>query len=247
MRLRILRRIVDVTVLPVFLVMVVYSPVALAAGDGGMRSDVIIREDEMIAASYVVWGENITEEDCAWSQSLDEGTPSFTEYNGQPACEVVFEERSVSDGIGDISVTHEDDLFVLELSQPTHPSYYEDEFSEVTFTVTFPGKVTEASGNAEISGNSVTWDLFEEHGTLSAVGGDSAGVPLPWVIGGIAGALVVAGAVVAIVLVARKKKPGAPVYPAQGYAPQGYAPQGYAQPGYAPPRHMPPGCQQSGQ
>ena len=114
---------------------------------------------------------------------------------------------------------------------------------EVSVSVTFPGRVTEASGNAEKKGNTVTWtNVLDEKGSLHAVGKDSAGlfgVPWLWIIVG--GAVVLVVILVVVILVAKsgkKKKPAAPGapggYPGQpmGYAQFGQQPYNPQQPGY---------------
>ncbi|MCL3777770.1 MULTISPECIES: hypothetical protein [unclassified Actinomyces] len=232
-------------------------PMVLAMSACGLKYDVTIHEGETVDFSFLAWGSEVTEDSCddesTMSDSGYEMTSTFTEHDGQPACQSVAKDLPLSEVNSEgspLQVTHKGDLYLVSFeagdTSSQVDSYEElagEEFSdfEATLTMTFPGKVTQASGNAEISGNTVTWNLMEESGTLHAEGKDSAGLPLTWIIGILVGVLAVAGVIVGVVLVSRKKKAPAgavPAYPAQGYAPQygqpgqqPQAPQGYGQPG----------------
>lgn len=184
---------------------------------------------------------------------------TFTKHDGHPACEIKATNIPLSqfDGKGGqssqgaasegaIKITHENGQydFTMPLGEMDDSQQQQMKQSgvEVSVSVTFPGKVTEASGNAEKKGNTVTWaDVLDEKGSLHAVGKDSAGlfgVPWLWIIVG--GAVVLVVIIVVVILVAKsgKKKSAAPGgYPGQpmGYAQPGqqpYNPQQGAQPGY---------------
>lgn len=181
---------------------------------------------------------------------------TFTKHDGHPACEIKATNIPLSqfDGKGGqssqgaasegaIKITHENGQydFTMPLGEMDDSQQQQMKQSgvEVSVSVTFPGKVTEASGNAEKKGSTVTWaDVLDEKGSLHAVGEDSAGllggsvagVPWLWIIVG--GAVVLVVVIVVVILVARsgkkkKKKSAAPGgYPGQ--------PMGYAQPGQQP-------------
>lgn len=158
---------------------------------------------------------------------------------------------------GSIKITHENGhydvtmpLGEMDASQREQMTQLYGEM-EVSISITFPGKVTEASGNAEKKGNIVTWnDVLDEKGSLHAVGEDSAGllggsvagVPWLWIIVGAAAVLVVIIVVVIIVAKSGKKKSAAPGAPG-GYPGQ---PMGYAQPGQQPYNPQQPGYPQQG-
>ena len=80
--------------------------------------------------------------------------------------------------------------------------------------VTFPGQVLTASGNGEISGNTVTWkdakDLFSADG-LKATASNTPAFPWLWVLIGVA--VVAVAAVVVVLVLKRKKQPAQPPQP----------------------------------
>ena len=194
---------------------------------------------------------------------------TFTDHDGHPACEIKatnvplsqFDgkggQAGQSDSPGSIKITHENGhydvtmpLGEMDASQREQMTQLYGEM-EVSISITFPGKVTEASGNAEKKGNIVTWnDVLDEKGSLHAVGEDSAGllggsvagVPWLWIIVGAAAVLVVIIVVVIIVAKSGKKKSAAPGAPG-GYPGQ---PMGYAQPGQQPYNPQQPGYPQQG-
>ena len=194
---------------------------------------------------------------------------TFTDHDGHPACEIKATNIPLSqfDGKGGqsgqdaaegaIKITHENGQYdftmplgEMDASQREQMTQLYGEM-EVSISITFPGKVTEASGNAEKKGNIVTWnDVLDEKGSLHAVGEDSAGllggsvagVPWLWIIVGAAAVLVVIIVVVIIVAKSGKKKSAAPGAPG-GYPGQ---PMGYAQPGQQPYNPQQPGYPQQG-
>ena len=201
--------------------------------------------------------------------SIPEGskvTYNFTEHDskhdGHPSCEMKATDIPVSqfDGKGgkggqsgpsggSIKITHENGHYdvTVPLNDTSDSDQQEMKQAGVEFSVsiTFPGRVTEASGNAEKKGNTVIWaKVLDEKGSLHAVGEDSAGlfgVPWLWIIVG--GAVVLVVILVVVILVAKsgkKKKPAAPGAPG-GYPGQ---PMGYAQPGQQPYNPQQPGYPQ---
>ena len=165
-------------------------PAVLALGACGMKYDITIHEGETVDVSVLMWGSGLSEEMCSQDSTLsDTGyamTSTFTEHDGQPACESSATGLTLSQVNGegdDIRITHEGGLYVLDADlgdvggQASSYAELDSEGSsdfESTLTVTFPGEVTEASGNAVISGRSVTWNLLEDSGALHAEGKDSA-------------------------------------------------------------------------
>lgn len=103
---------------------------------------------------------------------------------------------------------------------------------DIRIAVTFPGSVTEHNGT--LTGTTVEWVpvagerlVIDARG--SAVAGGGAG--FPWLI--LVAGLVAVAAVVAIVLVAARRRSTGDVVAAPaaaGYAPEGYAPEGHAAP-----------------
>ena len=253
-------------------------PVIMLLGACGTKYDLTIHGDT-VDQSILMWDskDQMTESDCSEdglsrsgvnpASDVPEGVEvkyNFTQHDGHPACEIKatniplsqFNGQSSSSGSsGSLKITHENGHYDVTMPLGEMDDTQRQQMTqlygemEISISITFPGKVTEASGNAEKKGNIVTWnDVLDEKGSLHAVGEDSggvlsgsvAGVPWLWII---VGAVVVLVIIVVIVLVVRsgKKKQTAPGgYPGQpmGYAPQPgqqpYSPQQYPaqQPGY---------------
>ena len=127
-------------------------------------------------------------------------------------------------------ITHEDDSFTFEMSASSL-QYYD----QVTVKVTFPGKVSEVSGDGKKSGSTATWNnAQDETEDLKAEGADH-GSPLFTILIVIVVIAAIGGGVAAFIIIRQKRaKTGtAPGYPQPGQQP--YAPQpGYGQPGQAP-------------
>ena len=253
-------------------------PVIMLLGACGTKYDLTIHGDT-VDQSILMWDskDQMTESDCSEdglsrsgvnpASDVPEGVEvkyNFTQHDGHPACEIKatniplsqFNGQSSSSGSsGSLKITHENGHYDVTMPLSEMDDSQRQQMTqlygdmEVSISITFPGEVTEASGNAEKNGNTVTWaNVLDEKGSLHAVGKDSggvlsgsvAGVPWLWII---VGAVVVLVIIVVIVLVVRsgKKKQTAPGgYPGQpmGYAPQPgqqpYSPQQYPaqQPGY---------------
>ena len=241
-------------------------PVIMLLGACGMKTDLTIHGDT-VDQTVLIWdsSDQMSEADCSKDSMSDAGVSqakdaqyTFTKHDGHPACEIKATNIPLSqfDGKGGqsgqdaaegaIKITHENGQydFTMPLGEMDDSQQQQMKQSgvEVSVSVTFPGKVTEASGNAEKKGSTVTWaNVLDEKGSLHAVGKDSAGlfgVPWLWIIVGAAVVLVVIIVVVIIVAKSSKKKSAAPGgYPGQpmGYAQPGqqpYNPQQGAQPGY---------------
>ena len=241
-------------------------PVIMLLGACGMKTDLTIHGDT-VDQTVLIWdsSDQMSEADCSKDSMSDAGVSqakdaqyTFTKHDGHPACEIKATNIPLSqfDGKGGqsgqdaaegaIKITHENGQydFTMPLGEMDDSQQQQMKQSgvEVSVSVTFPGKVTEASGNAEKKGSTITWaNVLDEKGSLHAVGKDSAGlfgVPWLWIIVGAAVVLVVIIVVVIIVVKSGKKKSAAPGgYPGQpmGYAQPGqqpYNPQQGAQPGY---------------
>lgn len=242
----------------------VIIPMIMLLGACGMKTDLKIHDDK-VDMTIFMWDstDRLTEDSCSESSGsqtdIPEGskvTYNFTEHDskhdGHPSCEMKATDIPVSqfDGKGgkggqsgpsggSIKITHENGHYdvTVPLNDTSDSDQQEMKQAGVEFSVsiTFPGRVTEASGNAEKKGNTVIWaKVLDEKGSLHAVGEDSAGlfgVPWLWIIVG--GAVVLVVILVVVILVAKsgkKKKPAAPGAPG-GYPGQ---PMGYPQPGQQP-------------
>ena len=244
-----------------------------------MKYDITINEADTVDVTTLTWGSSVTESECGdkpttVGDTSYEMTSTFTEHDGQPACESVatgvpISEINSSDG-AQMTVNHNGDIYAVDIEvgnvSEQVQSYGElsgEDYSDfqASLTLSFPGKVTEATGNSpDVSGNSVTWNLMEENGSLHAEGKDSPGLPLLWIGIGLVVILVVVGGVILAVMMSRKKKSGAvagPSFPVQGVpgqpgfgqqapqqfgqAPQGHAPGQYGQGGYGQQNPQQPG------
>ena len=220
--------------------------------------------------------DQLTKDSCSESSHSQTNIPKGTkvtynftehdsEHDGHPSCEMKATDIPLSqfDGKGGqsgssgeaIKITHENGHYDVTVPLGEMDDSQQQQMKqsgvEASVSITFPGKVTEASGNAEKKGNTVTWtNVLDEKGSLHAVGEDNAGllggsvagVPWLWIIVGAAAVLVVIIVVVIIVAKSGKKKSAAPGAPG-GYPGQ---PMGYAQPGQQPYNPQQPGYPQQG-
>ena len=246
----------------------VIIPMIMLLGACGMKTDLKIHDDKVDMTTFM-WDstDQLTKDSCSESSHSQTNIPKGTkvtynftehdsEHDGHPSCEMKATDIPLSqfDGKGGqsgssgeaIKITHENGHYDVTVPLGEMDDSQQQQMKqsgvEVSVSVTFPGKVTEASGNAEKKGSTVTWaNVLDEKGSLHAVGKDSAGlfgVPWLWIIVGAAVVLVVIIVVVIIVAKSGKKKSAAPGgYPGQpmGYAQPGqqpYNPQQGAQPGY---------------
>ena len=246
----------------------VIIPMIMLLGACGMKTDLKIHDDK-VDMTIFMWDstDRLTKDSCSESSSSQANIPKGTkvtynftehdsEHDGHPSCEMKATDIPLSqfDGKGGqsgssgeaIKITHENGHYDVTVPLGEMDDSQQQQMKqsgvEASVSVTFPGKVTEASGNAEKKGSTVTWaNVLDEKGSLHAVGKDSAGlfgVPWLWIIVGAAVVLVVIIVVVIIVVKSGKKKSAAPGgYPGQpmGYAQPGqqpYNPQQGAQPGY---------------
>ncbi len=153
-------------------------------------------------------------------------------------------------------ITHSDNEYSvkLDVSFLSLLSFYNDDMDS-SLSITFPGKVTHADPKGKIDGNTVTWTDVHSFDQVKATGKDSSGSIVLWIALGLVLLLVVAGIVLAIVLVSRSSKKkaalaGVPAgaytsaapYPAQPgqVPPQGHQPGVPPQPGYPPQPGVPP-------
>ncbi len=108
-------------------------------------------------------------------------------------------------------------------------------FDEASVKFTFPGKVVEANG-ATVDGNTATFDMLALNGTVvQAKAEANAGIPM-WIIWILVAVLVIAGALVLLFVLLRKRsaRQEPALAGATPYGQPGYAPQPGGQAGYAP-------------
>ena len=176
----------------------------------GVTYDFKIKKDDRVDLTYIMWDSTgsgyVTEQSCSEegtgdNSNIPEGaeiTYKFTEKGeeGNPTCEIKATNIPLSEFRGDTSITHEGSTYVFNMKKSSEMEEYKSDVKS-TLSVTFPGKVTEHSGNSTVKGNTVTWDNFlDEQGDLRAVGGDGSGSMALLLVGGGVLLLVVVGAIV---------------------------------------------------
>jgi hypothetical protein len=220
------------------------AAVGLLALTGCMKvdMDMTLSEDDTVSGTIVMAVSNSLAETMGmepgelWdqaggelSQSAPEGATqepyADDEYTGT---EYTFTDAPISDISGeggeDLSIAREGDEYVvtgaMNLSEGADqveslPQEVQDAF-DVQLSITFPGTVSEASG--EIEGNTVTWTpQVGENTEISARGSAVAGSSFPWWVVGLAVGLVVIALVVWFV-VRNNRRPAAVTGTAAGDA-----------------------------
>ena len=130
------------------------------------------------------------------------------------------------EGSGKISesngvITHENDEYIVDLTSGLTSDKSGDASSgvDLNYSITFPGKVTDADGG-KVDGNKVTFTDSVHH---KVKGRDSSASTWIWILIGVLAVAVIGGVVAAIVITQRKKKnqlqPSPYAAPAQGYDP----------------------------
>ena len=186
-------------------------------------------------------------------EPFDDLKASYSESNGFPTC--TFTGKSIDLSEADGFIKHKGDEYVLDSQKGNFPSSSSGFDIEYKFSVTFPGKVTDADGG-KVNGSTVT---FTKPGRYRVSGKDTPAFPWVWVIVGVV--LVGATGGGLFWFLNRKKKAQQQAYavgtagyvPQQPYAsgqvqapgavppsPSGFVAQGYNQPG--PSGTMPPGA-----
>jgi len=138
----------------------------------------------------------------------------------------------------DISITREGDNFIVDGTWDTEDADTEGMDpgamgAEFTFSVTFPGKVSDHNGELSEDGKTVTWNLLDPPATLHAEGkATEGGSPWAWLVIGL-GVLIIVAVIVVVIVRSRSKKAAvpaladAPVAPAveAGSAPAEFSPE----------------------
>ncbi len=187
------------------------------AGCVRLQVNVSLHSDDTASGSFVVAIQEGAGE--ALGMSDEEAVKQFTsgansnfansttekyQQDGFVGSRIVFTDEPIESVSSEVasegfSITRAADTFVVD--GPFTPAEQNDETQippggEFTFSITFPGKVTEHNGT--LAGSTVTWDLTDPPASLHAVGGatGSGGLP-PIVMIGVS-IVVFLGAVVAI-------------------------------------------------
>ena len=225
------------------------TPLVLLLSACGAQIGFTIHDDDTFELTMLVWDDTgsgtLTKDTCTesamgGSSGLPSGTKptyTFTDHNGAPACEVKTAKAPISSGNKDLTITHADGRYTFLMSHSAIENMKKDpqtaaalNLFPVELRVTFPGEVTEVSGNGTKEGNTAVWKAAnKETSELRAVGADKGGSAVLWIVLGVVGALVVVGVIVAVVVASRRRSKRQAA--AQAAYPSRYAPQqGYSQP-----------------
>ena len=220
-----------------------------------MNVDVTIKSNDtynvhmdMIDSSTGV--EALTEDSCS-AESFNEISSDDYYKNAKFTFKEEGDTRTCTiEGSGKIAdakgITHEKGEYIVDATSGGSSSTADSVPGlELNYSVTFPGKVTEADGG-KVEGNKVTFTDSMNH----KVKGKDGSIPMwVWILVGVGVLAVVAGGVAAFVITRKKKKNQAQASPyaapGQGYDPNqpfpaqpgqqpgyGAAPQGSGQPGF---------------
>lgn len=182
-------------------------PSATAQRDYDITFDITINTDDTYTMTMVFVDRSstprFTEQECsvemmlAGGGALSDGKADFTEADGVRTCTVTGSEPiSETNGL----ITHADGEYVVDTNDLP-----DSDNVEMTLSITFPGEITEADGG-KVTGRTVTFDSLAGH----VVRGEDSprGLPWLWIALAVAGALVLIGAIAAVLLL-RRRKPGA--------------------------------------
>ena len=214
-----------------------------------------IHENKTIDITQVRRGEGFGSESSCNSEDVgdgfDDGSTEITvEGDGENLCVTTVKGiplREFNNSIG-ASITHESGSFTFTMQ--AFGRRYTD--VQITVKVTFPGSVSEVSGDGNKSGNTAMWESAQsetsaltakgaDHDSSRKAGGFGLNSPLSIILI-IALALAAAGGVTSLILIRKRRaRTGAPGYPQPRRGGPGKAPGlDAAQPGY----HAHPGVQQ---
>lgn len=205
-------------------------PLVLLLSACGVKQDYTIDKDGTVDVTYTMWDDSdsgyLTRDSCSASNGAGPTGGSVTYVysendEGDPTCTMKAKDLPLSSFDGSTeglpTITHQDGQYTFTQQVGAMAQAGQTPMSsatDISVTVTFPGKVVEASGNASKDGRTVTWsDVSTETASLRAVGGDGSTSPLTWAALGLLLVLLVAGGVVLAVVLARRnrRKAGAAV------------------------------------
>lgn len=209
-----------------------------------LSMDIVVKSDDTYSVKFVM-SENgeypvLQESTCtkdsfmagSSTSNLDDLKATFKEDGDTRTCTMEGTSK-ISNKVNE--VTHKNGEYIVKL--PDFGDGPDSVDVEVTQSVTFPGKVTEADGG-EVKGNKVTFTDFEGH----TVKGKDGSIPMwVWILTGVVALAVIGAAATFFILRSKKNKPQTPYgTPAQGYDPsQAFPAQPGQQAGYGTPQAQP--------
>ena len=209
-----------------------------------LSMDIVVKSDDTYSVKFVM-SENgeypvLQESTCtkdsfmagSSTSNLDDLKAIFKEDGDTRTCTMEGTSK-ISNKVNE--VTHKNGEYIVKL--PDFGDGPDSVDVEVTQSVTFPGKVTEADGG-EVKGNKVTFTDFEGH----TVKGKDGSIPMwVWILTGVVALAVIGAAATFFILRSKKNKPQTPYgTAAQGYDPsQAFPAQPGQQAGYGAPQAQP--------
>lgn len=248
----------SLSVLTALVALTLSSPLALVGAPGHatpladepssqfkITSDVIINKDDTYSAKVVIVDNTnigfLSEDNCssemfAGQEVSKNAKTTFKEEGDSRTC-TIEGSQNIKDSKGQIK--HEGREYIVRIGSDEYPSSMSQ--VDVSQTITFPGKVTEADGG-QADGNKVTFTDLDAH---TVKGGDGAIPMWVWILGVMGVLALIGGGAAAFFITRNRKNQGQPAYGAPaGYNPdqalptQPDQPAGYgnspAQPGQPP-------------
>ena len=227
--------------------------------DFSISSDIVIKEDDTLSVtltmtdsgSIPVLRKSTCNKDSSKpsGSSFDDFKVKFVEKDGTRTCTM---EGTDSISTSSKNIKHEGDEYIVQTLN--FDSISDEDVTEISQSVTFPGKVTEADGGT-VEGTKVSFKDNDKHevkgkdepAKSAAAEEDSSSTPVwIWILIGSLAVAIVGGVVGVLVMNQRKKKQSqivAYATPAQVYdpnqAPFGQPMQQLYQPGYTEPAAQP--------
>ena len=209
-----------------------------------ITSDIVIKSDDTYAVQAVMTDTSgvgiFSEDNCKvddfsqtqFGKNSKNAKATFKEDGDSTICTI---EGSASIKDSDGTIKHQGSEYVVKIG--TDEAIGDTDQRDVTQSITFPGKVTEADGG-KVDGYYVTCTDFKSH---SVKGGDGAIPMWGWIIGGVGALALIGGLAAFLVIRSKKNKPQAPYgTPVQGYDPnQAFPAQPGQQAGYGAPQAQP--------
>ncbi|TFH51007.1 hypothetical protein E4J66_13485 [Actinomyces viscosus] len=207
-----------------------------------LTSDIVVKSNDTYTSKIVIndsTGLGIFNESNCNSDSLagagiggSDVKATFKEDGDTTVC--TLEESGPIKDSNDL-IKHEGNKYVVKTGSDNAGSASQ---VDVTQTVTFPGKVTDADGG-KVDGNKVTFTDIDTH----TVKGSDGSTPMwVWILVGVGVLAVVGGGAAAFFITRSRKNRGQPAYgaPVQGYDPnQAFPAQPDQQAGYGTPQAQP--------
>ena len=227
------------------------APIASAAsGDTSLNIEFEIQENDTVDFTMVMRDDDAGSSSNCDASNIEDRFGDGIKINaksgdGGNSCTITIKDLTLKQVSGSLlaDIRHEGDFFTFKMYSSSRS------FDQVTVKVTFPGNVSEVSGQGKKSGNTATWNnAQDETKDLTAKGSDHAS-PLFTIIVIIVVIAAIGGGVAAFLIIRRKRAqagiaPGAGMgmgQPQPGYNPQQpYNPQA-GQPGYPGPGQPQPG------